>query len=108
MEVTNNLLLFPIKFTNLIFRLPIFICLFTTLFPGSEVKAQHFKLATTFSDLNSPVTCMALSPDGKLLITGDSTGAVSFRELETGKILNVEKAFRASIENICFNSTGKL
>jgi WD40 repeat protein len=108
MVVTNKLLLFSIKFINLISRLQILICLFATLFPCHVVTAQHFKLSATFSDLNSPVTCMALSPDGKLLITGDSTGTVGFRDPETGKIINAEKAFHTSIENICFNSTGKL
>jgi WD40 repeat protein len=84
---------------------------FITLFTISALvrsSAQEFKSVATFSDMNSPVTCLAMSADGKLLIAGDSAGAVTFRDAETGKIISVEKPFDAPVENICFNSTGRL
>ncbi len=85
----------------------IFVCVFTVAAVVYSF-AQGFKPVTTFSDINSPVTCLALSADESLLIAGDSAGAVTFRNAETGKIISVEKAFHAPVENLCFNSTGRL
>ncbi len=93
---------------NIISRLPrIMSCLFAFFVYHSSL-AQQFKLTSTITDLNSPVTCLVMSTDGKQLVTGDSSGTIVFRDAETGKIIASEKPFHAAVENINFNSTGRL
>jgi WD40 repeat protein len=87
----------------------LFACfLFLNVLKSVCVLAQNYEYAASFRDLDSPVTCMTITPDGTLLITGDSSGAFTFREAETGKLINREKAFNNAVENINFNSTGRL
>lgn len=73
-----------------------------------SVQGQVFTESASFSDLKSPVTCLKISPDGKLLIAGDASGFISMRDAQSGQQINKIKAFDASVECINFNSTGKL
>ena len=71
-------------------------------------EAQFFKHAATYKDLKVAVTCITLSFDGTKLITGDSSGTIIFRDPSSGNILSEIHAFRSPVEQINFNSTGRL
>ncbi len=75
---------------------------------GVHSSGQLFKLATTFKDLDAPVTCMSLGFDDTKLITGDSAGNIIFRNPDSGTMISRIKTFNSPVDNINFNSTGKL
>lgn len=84
------------------------ISVFIFIVLSNNADAQLFKLASTISDLNSPVTCITLSFDGSMLITGDAEGSIVFRDSGSGKIIATEKVFNSAVDNMTFNSTGQL
>ncbi len=93
----------PLRSRNILFYFILFLVAIT-----STIRGQAFKLASTLHDITSNVTCMVMSLDGKILISGDQSGNISFRDGDSGALINTVKAFNSPVDNINFNSTGRL
>ena len=65
----------------------------------------HRKLSTLFGHA-SPVYCMALSPNGKILASGDYDGTLILWDLPNWRQLSNERAHRTSIAGVAFSHDG--
>lgn len=81
---------------------------------GNEVRiwdAARGELVVAFKDDRpGAIECLALSPDGKLVATGDwrSGGEVSLRDATTGKLLGSLMGHEAKVRAVAFSPDGKL
>jgi WD40 repeat protein len=81
---------------------------FLFLFSFLISSAQLFKLANTVTDNNPPATILKLKPDGAFLVEGDEAGNLIFRNIHDGSIIKKITVHSTAINNIDFNSTGRL
>jgi WD40 repeat protein len=81
-----------------------------TLFLLSHIysSGQLFKLANTLTDNNPAATVLKLKPGGAFLVEGDEAGNLIFRSTDNGSILKSTPVHSAAVNNIDFNSTGRL
>jgi WD40 repeat protein len=85
-----------------------FFLLFLLLFSSHLSSAQLFKLSNTLTDNNPAATVLKLKPDGTMLVEGDEAGNLILRRADNGSIIKTTSAHSAAINNIDFNSTGRL
>jgi len=58
-----------------------------------------------FASSGRDITSVAVSPDGQMLIAGDSRGLLEFYRLQDGGLLRIKKGHKKRVEDICFLST---
>lgn len=80
----------------------------------TQVKLQQVNFAyadlsrSTFAETFGGISCVAFSPDGKLLATSDTSGQVQIWEMESKKQLNAFKADLVWTWAVAFSPDGKL
>jgi WD40 repeat protein/transcriptional regulator with XRE-family HTH domain len=73
------------------------------------VNFAHANLATcVFTDTFSSMLCVALSPDGKLLATGTTTGEISIWEADVGNLRFTRSEHSDWIRSVAFSPDGKV
>jgi WD40 repeat protein len=60
-----------------------------------------------FKRHENPVTCAALSPDGQLVLSGDSYGDLLLWEVETGREIDFLRGHRHAIVSVAFAANGR-
>ena len=69
------------------------------------VNAATGRLITT---VNGRFSCMALSPDGRLLATGDDSGHLRLWNASTGKLLSASTSKVSAVADVAFSPDGGL
>lgn len=67
-----------------------------------------YRLVATMTDNDGPVCCLTLHPNRNLIIHGDATGKLYFRDASTGQLFRKIKAHEAPVRQLSFNSNGTL
>ena len=78
--------------------------------PGG-IRVQHWNLETgeelkNITTNNLSQTAVAISPDGRTIVSGDVTGAVIFWDADSGAQLRWTQAHDGQVERVVFNSDG--
>ncbi|MFM2207122.1 MAG: hypothetical protein RL213_1097 [Bacteroidota bacterium] len=91
-------------------RLTIILSLVTlvTVLRSAAASTGGYKLVATMTDNDGPVTCLTYDPLRKLIIHGDASGKLYFRDALTGQLFRKITAHGASVEELTFNSNGNL
>src|SRR5262249_37977127 len=74
---------------------------------GSSRERRHFTTHPQHGVFPTPITCLAVSPDGKLLAVGCEDGIARLWEVDTGKELRQFEEKNASVEKLAFSPDGK-
>ncbi len=63
---------------------------------------------TTFPDAGSPVLALALSPDGRTVVTGGNDGTLKFWDLPAGTLRLAFKAHAGAVKHLEYSRDGRL
>src|SRR4051794_6286885 len=72
-----------------------------------ETWAGEPRPRATLKGVGDPDRCVAFSPDGKTLASGNSDGTVSLWDIATGRLLGRYKDHGQTIESVAFSPDGK-
>jgi hypothetical protein len=76
------------------------------LVPLSRLSAQQFKLRDTLKGGPSPVTCVAFSPDGKTLASGEGGGTIRLWDAAAGKVKATLNGHSDLVKALAFSNGG--
>ncbi len=79
------------------------------LFLTSPLSAQSHKPRTTFEGHTDEVLCVAISPDGKTLVSGSADNTIRFWNVASGKeqaVLNNAAVY--GVDSVTFSRDGKI
>lgn len=82
--------------------------LLLSLLAAFQAFGQQYELTSTLTDNDGPVTTIIRHPDNKLLINGDTSGKLYFRDAGSGQLFRKIKAHGSAVNTLCFNSNGQL
>ena len=78
------------------------------MIPFNGLFAQHYELVYTLPDNDAAISYMATHPSKKMVIVGDQTGKLYFRDSKTGQLNRKIQAHTSPVHLLSFNSNGKL
>lgn len=73
-----------------------------------KARAQDYQLVSTLTDNDGPVTVLLHHPGLNLVINGDETGKIYFRDAITGQLKRKIQSNASSIDVLSLNSNGRL
>lgn len=68
--------------------------------------SANWTLKREIRDMESPITALAYSPDGELLVTGSAAGEVVIRHAESGAAIHRHKRHQAAVTALAFSPAG--
>ena len=72
------------------------------------INFAYADLSTSlFAEKFSTVLCVAFSPDGKLLASGDTQGKICLRQMPNGQIVQIYSEHQAWVRSIAFDPNGQ-
>ncbi len=80
-------------------------CLQEVELHGIDFTRADFSKAL-FAETFGNILCLAYSPDGKLLASGDSQGNIYLRQMPEGQIIKIYRAHQTWVLNIAFSPDG--
>jgi WD40 repeat protein len=79
---------------------------YNSISPSSRVIGEG--LMYTFTGHSDSINCVAISPNGKILVSGSEDCAIALWNLETGKILACLEEHEAGVKAIALTPDGKM
>lgn len=74
----------------------------------SDDISDQYALIGVFKKLANELRCLAFSPDGHVLVSGDNSGSIELWELSTGKCIQTIKGHAHVTSGVAFSSDGQL
>ncbi|MFM2136780.1 MAG: telomerase protein component 1 isoform, partial [Bacteroidota bacterium] len=86
-----------------------FILSWLILVSSSARAGNHgYQLVATMTDNDGPLTCLTFDATRNLIIHGDASGKLYFRDANTGQLFRKINAHGAPVQELTFNSNGNL